>query len=63
MLCWRGKPQGSKQELGVGLLVHKRLEKNIVEFPRVSEKATLITIKMNIMYNLKIARLCLNLQP
>ena len=35
---WRGKPQDSKHESGVGFLVHKRLEKIIVEFYSVSER-------------------------
>ena len=54
VLYWRGKPLGSKQELGVGFLIHKRLEKNIVEFYSVSERVASVTIKLNTRYNLKI---------
>ena len=54
VLYWRGKSQGSKQELGVGFLIHKSLEKNIIEFYSVSERVASVTIKLNNRYNLKI---------
>ncbi|XP_069970249.1 craniofacial development protein 2-like [Penaeus vannamei] len=54
LLYWRGKPQGSKQELGIGFFIHKRLEKNIVEFYSVSEGVASVTMKPNNRYNLKI---------
>ena len=56
VLYWRGKPQDSKQESGVGFLVHKRLEKNIVEFYSVSERVASVTLKLNDRYNLKIVQ-------
>ncbi|XP_069984611.1 uncharacterized protein [Penaeus vannamei] len=52
----RVKTQDSKQELGFGFLVHRRLAKNIVEFCNVSERVASITIKLNNRYYLKIVQ-------
>ena len=54
VLYWKGKPLDSKQELGVGFLVNKRLEKNLEEFHGVSERVASVTLKLNERYNLKI---------
>lgn len=47
----RGKPQGNRQVLGLGFLVHKHIEKNIVEFHNVRERVASVTVKLNIRYN------------
>ena len=57
VLYWRGKPQGSKHELGVGFLVHRRLEKNIVGFCTVSERVVSVTTKLNNSYNINILQI------
>ena len=54
VLYWKGKPQDSKQELGVGFLVNKRLENNLEEFHGVSERVASVTLKLNERYKLKI---------
>ena len=56
VLYWRGKPEGSKHELGVGFLVHKRIENNIVEFFSLNERIASVTIKLSKRYNLKVVQ-------
>lgn len=53
VLCWRGKSEGNKQELGVGFLIHKRLEKNFIEFHSVSERVASVILKLNEKYSVK----------
>lgn len=56
MLCWRDKAQGSKQESGVSFLVHKSLDKYIVEFHGVSERVASSIMNMIKRLNLKVVQ-------
>ena len=53
---WRGKPEGNKQEHGVGFLVHKDLEGNLLEFFSINERVASVTFKLNERYRLKIVQ-------
>lgn len=54
-MCWRDKPESSRQECGVGNFVHKSLDRNLVEFFIINLRVAAVRFILNEMYKLRVA--------